>query len=107
MIEVRANRMPDGGIVTTFTDITASVESAEALERANENLERRVHERTEELTRLNAALARAKGEADDANISKTKFLAAASHDILQPLNAARLYVTSLIERRRGQEDVAA
>jgi Na+/proline symporter/signal transduction histidine kinase/CheY-like chemotaxis protein len=97
-IEVRANRMPDGGIVTTFTDITASVEAAEALERANENLERRVHERTEELTRLNAALARAKGEADAANISKTKFLAAASHDILQPLNAARLYVTSLIER---------
>jgi signal transduction histidine kinase len=103
VIEVRANRMPDGGIVTTFTDITASVEAAEALERANESLERRVHERTEELTKLNAALARAKGEADAANISKTKFLAAASHDILQPLNAARLYVTSLIERA-GHED---
>jgi signal transduction histidine kinase len=104
VIEVRANRMPDGGIVTTYTDITASVEAAEALERANETLERRVHERTEELTRLNAALARAKGEADAANISKTKFLAAASHDILQPLNAARLYVTSLIERQSGRPD---
>ncbi len=103
VIEVRANRMPDGDIVTTFTDITASVEAAEALERANESLERRVHERTEELTKLNAALARAKGEADAANISKTKFLAAASHDILQPLNAARLYVTSLVERG-GNED---
>ena len=104
VIEVRANRMPDGGIVTTFTDITASVEAAEALERSNETLERRVRERTEELTLLNAALARAKGEADAANISKTKFLAAASHDILQPLNAARLYVTSLIERQGGRED---
>ncbi|MDP2409376.1 MAG: hybrid sensor histidine kinase/response regulator [Pseudolabrys sp.] len=103
VIEVRANRMPDGGIVTTFTDITASVEAAEALERSNETLERRVRERTEELTLLNAALARAKGEADAANISKTKFLAAASHDILQPLNAARLYVTSLIERG-GRDD---
>ena len=101
VIEVRANRMPDGGIVTTFTDITPSVEAAEALERSNETLERRVRERTEELTLLNAALARAKGEADEANISKTKFLAAASHDILQPLNAARLYVTSLIERDGG------
>jgi Na+/proline symporter/signal transduction histidine kinase len=98
VIEVRANRMPDGGIVTTFTDVTPSVEAADALERANETLERRVQERTEELTRLNIALAHAKGEADAANISKTKFLAAASHDILQPLNAARLYVTSLIER---------
>ena len=104
VIEVRANRMPDGGIVTTFTDITASVEAAEALERANETLERRVRERTEELTRLNEALALAKGEAEDANISKTKFLAAASHDILQPLNAARLYVTSLIERGNGRDD---
>jgi Na+/proline symporter/signal transduction histidine kinase/CheY-like chemotaxis protein len=103
-IEVRANRMPDGGIVTTFTDITPSVEAAEALERANESLERRVQERTEELTRLNAALERAKGEADEANISKTKFLAAASHDILQPLNAARLYVTSLIERQGGGDE---
>ncbi len=102
VIEVRANRMPDGGIVTTFTDITASVEAAEALERSNETLERRVRERTEELTRLNAALAHAKGEAEAANISKTKFLAAASHDILQPLNAARLYVTSLTER--GAQD---
>jgi Na+/proline symporter/signal transduction histidine kinase len=103
VIEVRANRMPDGGTVTTFTDITGSVAAADALERANETLERRVHERTEELTRLNAALARAKGEADAANISKTKFLAAASHDILQPLNAARLYVTSLIERGGGED----
>ena len=104
VIEVRANRMPDGGIVTTFTDITPSVEAAEALERANETLERRVRERTGELTRLNAELARAKAEADDANISKTRFLAAASHDILQPLNAARLYVTSLIERQGGGDD---
>jgi Na+/proline symporter/signal transduction histidine kinase len=106
VIEVRANRMPDGGLVTTFTDITPSVQAAEALERANANLERRVRERTAELTRLNAALERAKAEADEANVSKTRFVAAASHDILQPLNAARLYVTSLIERNGGGEDGA-
>ncbi len=104
VIEVRANRMPDGGMVTTFTDMTPSVEAADALERANETLERRVRERTEELTRLNAELARAKGEAEEANISKTRFLAAASHDILQPLNAARLYITSLTERQNPGED---
>jgi CheY-like chemotaxis protein len=55
------------------------------------------------LTRLNAELGRAKAEADNANASKTRFIAAASHDILQPLNAARLYVTSLIERRRQND----
>ena len=96
--------MPDGGLVTTFTDITPSVKAAEALERSNATLERRVRERTKELTRLNSELHRAKAAADDANVSKTRFIAAASHDILQPLNAARLYVTSLIERRRSGED---
>src|SRR5882724_9211823 len=104
VIEIRANPMPDGSLAMTATDVTPSVEAAEALERANESLERRVKERTKELTRLNAALERAKGEAEEANISKTRFLAAASHDILQPLNAARLYVTSLVERKSGGED---
>src|SRR6202035_2031574 len=86
VIEVRSNRMPDGGLVITFTDVTPSFEAAEALERANATLEKRVRDRTEELTRLNSELALAKSVAEDANISKTRFLAAASHDILQPLN---------------------
>jgi signal transduction histidine kinase len=89
------------------TDITPSVIAAEALERSNATLEVRVRERTTELTRLNAELGRAKADAEEANISKTRFLAAASHDILQPLNAARLYVTSLLERQnqaRQQDD---
>ncbi|MGZ8387227.1 MAG: PAS domain-containing hybrid sensor histidine kinase/response regulator [Rhodoplanes sp.] len=104
VIEVRANRMPGGGFVTTLTDITASVEAAEALERANDQLERRVRERTAELERLNDELAKAKAVAESANISKTRFLAAASHDLLQPLNAARLYVTSMIERQGNAEE---
>jgi Na+/proline symporter/signal transduction histidine kinase len=104
VIEVRANRMPDGGLVITFTDVTPSFEAAEALERANATLEKRVRDRTEELTRLNSELAHAKSAAEDANISKTRFLAAASHDILQPLNAARLYVTSLVERQKPGEE---
>ncbi|GAC1331454.1 MAG: PAS domain-containing hybrid sensor histidine kinase/response regulator [Bradyrhizobium sp.] len=104
VIEVRTNRMPGGGLVITFSDVTPSFEAAEALERANATLEKRVRDRTEELTRLNSELAQAKSRAEDANISKTRFLAAASHDILQPLNAARLYVTSLVERQNGGED---
>lgn len=99
VIEVRVNQMPGGGVVVTLTDITPSVEAAEALERANDELERRVRQRTAELERLNAELAEAKAAAENANLSKTRFLAAASHDILQPLNAARLYVTSLVERQ--------
>ena len=104
VMEVRVNTMPDGGVVVTFNDITPTVEAAEALERANETLERRVRERTKALENLNAQLAQAKSEADEANISKTRFLAAASHDILQPLNAARLYATSLVEQAQTGED---
>ena len=104
VIEVRSNAMPGGGLVITFSDVTPSFEAAEALERANATLEKRVRDRTEELTRLNSELAQAKSTAEDANNSKTRFLAAASHDILQPLNAARLYVTSLVERQNGGED---
>ncbi len=97
VIEVRSARLPDGGIVTTYTDVTQTVQAEEALAASNERLERRVDERTAELQRLNGELERAKNEADAANLSKTRFLAAASHDILQPLNAARLYASSLSE----------
>ena len=37
VVEARSNPMPDGGFVVTYTDITPTVEAAEALERANEN----------------------------------------------------------------------
>ncbi|WP_372425558.1 PAS domain-containing hybrid sensor histidine kinase/response regulator [Salinarimonas chemoclinalis] len=104
VIEIRTTPLPDGGFVTTYTDVTEAVVAEEARARNAEELERRVAERTEELTRLNEALTRAKAEAEEANASKTRFLAAASHDILQPLNAARLYATALVERDRTGGD---
>ena len=98
ILEVRTSPMPQGGIVVTFSDITQQVGADAALSRANETLERRVTSRTRELLEVNGALAIAKSAADDASLEKTRFIAAASHDILQPLNAARLYAASLVER---------
>ncbi|WP_288431460.1 PAS domain-containing hybrid sensor histidine kinase/response regulator [uncultured Agrobacterium sp.] len=98
IIEVRSNAMPDKGVVATFTDITQRVASDQALKQANETLEQRVAERTGELMRVNHELAEARAAADQANIGKTRFFAAAGHDILQPLNAARLYSSALVER---------
>lgn len=100
VIEVRSNPLPDGGIVTTYGDITEAVAQEQARIQANETLDRRVKARTEELMQLNEELAKAKADADKANASKTRFLAAASHDLLQPLNAARLYATAIVERDR-------
>jgi Na+/proline symporter/signal transduction histidine kinase len=106
IIEVRSNAMPDKGIVATFTDITQRVAADRALKQANETLEQRVAERTAELTRVNHELGEARAVADEANVGKTRFFAAAGHDILQPLNAARLYSSALVERM-GQSESSA
>ncbi|MDP3896979.1 MAG: hybrid sensor histidine kinase/response regulator [Mesorhizobium sp.] len=98
VLELRSNPMPDGGIVATYADITARVRADLALKGANESLEQRVASRTAELTRVNRELAQAQMLAEEANLGKTRFLAAVGHDILQPLNAARLYCSSLMER---------
>lgn len=98
IVELRSNPMPDGGIVATYADISARVEADLALKRANESLEQRVKSRTAELTRVNEELAQAQFLAEEANLGKTRFLAAVGHDILQPLNAARLYCSALMEK---------
>ncbi len=98
--------MPDGGLVTTYADITERVASNQALKLSNETLEQRVSERTAELTAVNRELAKARAAADAANLGKTRFLAAAGHDILQPLNAARLYCSSLLERLDDKDNSA-
>lgn len=77
-------RRPDLGpeVVEAFVaDITERVQARQKLEQMNLDLERRVEERTEAL--------------QNAILSKDKYLAAASHDLLQPLNAARLMISAL------------
>ncbi|MCW8831787.1 MAG: hybrid sensor histidine kinase/response regulator, partial [Colwellia sp.] len=88
VLEIRGQAMPGGGFVSTFSDITAHIEAAKALQQANENLEQRVAERTHELSL-------AKAEAEAANTSKSRFLAAASHDLMQPFNAMSLFTNML------------
>jgi len=89
-LEIHGQAMPDGGYITTYMDVTARVEAESALKETNETLEQRVLERTHDLRTLNEKLERA-------TASKTRFLAAASHDLLQPLNAARLFTSALAE----------
>lgn len=74
------------------------------------SLENRVRNRTEELhatlrrlEQSNIDLSAAKENAELANLSKTRFLAAASHDVLQPLNAAHLSVSALAEVQTSDE----
>jgi len=91
VVEIRGNPMPGGGFVATFTDVTAFRRAEHELKRANETLEQRVAERT-------GALVRASAAAERANREKTRFLAAVSHDLAQPLHAAHLFAHVLAQR---------
>ncbi len=104
VVDIHSGKLPDGGIVVSFSDVTDTVAAADALQLANETLEMRVAERTAELTKLNGELGKAKADADAANQGKTRFFAAASHDILQPLNAARLFTSTLVESETSGGD---
>ncbi|WP_266159015.1 PAS-domain containing protein [Dyella silvatica] len=96
VVEIRGNPMPGGGFVATFTDVTAFRQAEDALKRANETLELRVDERTR-------ALATATAEAQHANQAKSRFLAAVSHDLMQPLHAAKLFAHALAERAQAEQ----
>lgn len=82
-----AQRLPDDGFVLSLSDVTAERDALRRLARANEELEARVAARTDE---LRDALA----QAERSNASKSRFVAAASHDLLQPLSAAKLYLSA-------------
>ncbi|NJD32152.1 MAG: hybrid sensor histidine kinase/response regulator [Gammaproteobacteria bacterium] len=108
VFEIRGQPLPDGGYVTTYTDITEFKRTEQALLEAKLTLEQRVEERTSALKAALAAQEVAKREAEEANATKTRFVAAASHDLLQPLNAARLFASTLGERSadRGIVEIA-
>ncbi|KTC40133.1 PAS domain-containing hybrid sensor histidine kinase/response regulator [Pseudomonas sp. ABAC61] len=102
------------GLVEGFVaDITERKLAQQRLEQLNDQLEQRVAARTDELLDANRELHQqiqrrersereareARDAAEAANRSKDKYLAAASHDLLQPLNAARLLISTLRERQ--------
>jgi signal transduction histidine kinase/CheY-like chemotaxis protein len=100
-LEFYSSRLPNGGLVISFSDVTDRVAAEGEVVAIDQTLERRVEERTADLVRVNSELEVARAKADAANRDKTRFLAAASHDLLQPLNAARLYTATLVERAGG------
>lgn len=94
VLEIRGNPLPDGGFVTSYADITAYKNTARELRSLADALEHRVAERTRDLDE-------ARREAERANRYKTRFVASAVHDLLQPLNAARMFVSVLRGKLSG------
>ncbi len=84
------------GFFLLYQDTTQARAAEAVLRQSKETLELRVAERTAELERSRA-------EAEAANLGKTRFIAAASHDLLQPLHAARLFTAALADRQPGND----
>lgn len=89
VLELRGQPLPGGGYVTSYSDVTDYMRAERELREVNENLEQRVADRTR--------------EAEIAQESRSRFLTAVSHDVLQPLNAARLFASALRETPAGDE----
>jgi Na+/proline symporter/signal transduction histidine kinase len=91
VIELLGRALPGGGYVTSYSDITDYKRVERELREVNETLEQRVELRTR--------------EAESAQQSKARFLAAISHDVLQPLHAARLFTSALHEGGDAEEQL--
>jgi len=105
VFSINGQPMAGGGFVSTYTDITEYKRTEQALREAKQELEARVEQRTRELSDALDAQRAAKLQAEAANIGKTRFVAAASHDLLQPLNAARLFAAALESRVAAQPEL--
>jgi PAS domain S-box-containing protein len=105
VFSISGQPMAGGGFVSTYTDITEYKRTEQALIEAKQQLEVRVEQRTRELTDALEAQRTAKLQAEAANIGKTRFVAAASHDLLQPLNAARLFAAALESRAAAHPEL--
>jgi PAS domain S-box len=85
------------GVLGTYDDITARHQAEEELRRHKDQLEETVRSRTAELMLVRDA-------AEAANMAKSTFLAAASHDLRQPLQASLAYLSAL-SRKVGSKEL--
>ena len=102
VISIEGNPIPGGGFVMIFSDITEFRRAENYLKEENTDLESRVLARTKELEQANLELekanknlANAQLKAEQAHLKKSQYLRACSHDLLQPLSAARLFSSAI------------
>ena len=96
VLEMQGNPLPGGGFVTTYSDVSAFINT-------QQQLELRVAERTQALQQLNQQLQQAQQKIEATTLAKTRFFAAASHDLMQPFNASALFASLLRDKQTTPE----
>ena len=112
VIDIRGTPLPHGGFVTTYIDITDFRDVVTQLEEAKIELEAKVASGSQTLSETNARLrqenrlrAQVESRLREAHLGRTRFMSATSHDLLQPINAARLFTAALKPQLGG--DISA
>ncbi|WOJ93840.1 PAS-domain containing protein [Congregibacter variabilis] len=113
VIDIHGVPLPRGGFVTTYIDISDYREMVTHLEEVRLELEDRVATGSQSLSDANAQLrqenrlrAEAEAKLRDTGLSKSRFMSATSHDLLQPISAARLFVAALKPHTKDAQDSA-
>ncbi len=102
VVDIRGNPLPQGGFVTTYIEVSDYHDLLAQLEETRTALEAEVASGTKTLLETNAQLrkenrlrAEVESQLRDAGRTKSHFMSATSHDLLQPIHAARLFTGSL------------
>lgn len=92
ILAVSRRQIAGGDVLLTLDDVTEIKRAQAILTQDRSALEQRVEERTRALTHANSALDEARRAAEQATRAQRRFVAAASHDLVQPMHAARLFI---------------
>ncbi|WP_408589035.1 ATP-binding protein [Novosphingobium sp.] len=92
VVQIAGRGLAGGDFLLTLTDVSDLRAAEHVLTRSKAELEALVEERTAALVSANLALAEATRLAEQATRSQRRFVASASHDLVQPLHAARLFI---------------
>ena len=98
-VEVRVSTRDSGGLIATYTDVTAHIETEARLRHQRKQLEQQVTQ----LQTLGRSLEEARSQAVRSDQQKSRFLAMISHDIRTPMSAI-ISSLELLSSARDDDD---